>query len=149
MASCQHRCPWTCGCGSCARLSAAGSPAPALAGGHRRPLLAPHEAERRRLVTGTPDITLVELRAELERRLGRAVGLSTIHNTLCRIGVRHKKEPPSRIGPTSRPSGGARGSGNPARFVFLDESGTATNLAWRYGRSPSGPGLIAAVRHGH
>jgi hypothetical protein len=95
------------------------------------------------------DITLVELQAELERRLGRAVGLSTIHNTLRRIGVRHKKEPPSRIGPTSRPSGGARGSGSPARFVFLDESGTATNLAWRYGRSPSGPGLIAAVRHGH
>ena len=37
----------------------------------------------------------------------------------------------------------------PARFVFLDETGTATNLARRYGRSPSGRRLVAAVPHGH
>jgi transposase len=38
---------------------------------------------------------------------------------------------------------------DPARFVFLDETGTATNLARRYGRSPSGARLVAAVPHGH
>jgi transposase len=38
---------------------------------------------------------------------------------------------------------------DPARFVFLDETGTATNLARRYGRSPLGARLIAAVPHGH
>jgi transposase len=60
------------------RVRATGSPAPARVGGHRRPLLAPHEAELRRLVAVTPDITLVELQAELERRLGlAAAGLST------------------------------------------------------------------------
>jgi transposase len=75
------------------RVRATGSPAPARVGGHRRPLLAPHEAELRRLVAATPDITLAELQAELERRLGLAAGLSTIHNTLRRLGLRHKKSP--------------------------------------------------------
>jgi transposase len=38
---------------------------------------------------------------------------------------------------------------DPARFVFLDETGTATNMARRYGRSPSDQRLVAAVPHGH
>jgi transposase len=38
---------------------------------------------------------------------------------------------------------------DPARFVFLDETGTATNMARRYGRSPGGARLVAAVPHGH
>jgi transposase len=38
---------------------------------------------------------------------------------------------------------------DPARFVFLDETGTATNMARRYGRSPSERRLVAAVPHGH
>jgi transposase len=38
---------------------------------------------------------------------------------------------------------------DPARFVFLDETGTATNMARRYGRGPLGERLVAAVPHGH
>jgi transposase len=38
---------------------------------------------------------------------------------------------------------------DPARFVFLDETGTATNMARRYGRSPSDRRLVAAIPHGH
>ena len=38
---------------------------------------------------------------------------------------------------------------DPARFVFLDETGTATNMARRYGRCPSDERLLAAVPHGH
>jgi transposase len=38
---------------------------------------------------------------------------------------------------------------DPARFVFLDETGTATNMARRYGRSLSEGRLVAAVPHGH
>jgi transposase len=38
---------------------------------------------------------------------------------------------------------------DPARFVFLDETGTATNMARRYGRCPSNERLVAAVPHGH
>jgi transposase len=36
-----------------------------------------------------------------------------------------------------------------ARFVFLDETATATDMARRYGRSPCGQRLIAAVPQGH
>ena len=38
---------------------------------------------------------------------------------------------------------------DPARFVFLDETGTATNMARGYGRSRPGERLVAAVPHGH
>jgi transposase len=38
---------------------------------------------------------------------------------------------------------------DPTRFVFLDETGTATNMARRYGRSLSRQRLVAAVPHGH
>jgi transposase len=73
------------------RVRTTGSAAPARFGGHRRPLLAPHESDLRRLVEVSPDITLAELQAELERRSGVVAGLSTIHNALRRIGLRHKK----------------------------------------------------------
>jgi transposase len=38
---------------------------------------------------------------------------------------------------------------DPSRFVFVDETGTATNMARRYGRSPGGARLVAALPHGH
>jgi transposase len=75
------------------RVRATGSPAPARYGGHRRPVLAPHEADLRRLVGARPDLTLTELQTELQQRLGVRAGLSTIHNALRRIGLRHKKSP--------------------------------------------------------
>jgi len=75
------------------RVRATGSPAPARYGGHRRPLLEPHETELTALVEATPDITLAELQAEIKRRVGILAGLSTIHNTLRRLGLRHKKSP--------------------------------------------------------
>jgi transposase len=38
---------------------------------------------------------------------------------------------------------------DPARFVFLDETGTATNMARRYGRCAADERLVAAVPQGH
>jgi hypothetical protein len=35
------------------------------------------------------------------------------------------------------------------RFLFLDETATATNMTRRYGRCPAGRRLAAAVPHGH
>ena len=75
------------------RVRATGSAAPARYGGHRRPLLAPYEADLKRLVEAKPDGTLAELQGELQRRCGIVAGLSTIHNALRRIGLRHKKSP--------------------------------------------------------
>ena len=44
-----------------------------------------------RLVEAKPDITLAELQAALQQGPGIRAGLSTIHNALRRIGLRHKK----------------------------------------------------------
>ncbi len=38
---------------------------------------------------------------------------------------------------------------DPSRLVFIDETATATNMARRYGRSPSGKRLVDKVPHGH
>lgn len=73
------------------RVRATGSAAPDRYGGYRRPVLAPHEAALRRLVEATPDITLAEIQAELQRRWGVVTAVSTIHYALRRIGLRHKK----------------------------------------------------------
>ena len=75
------------------RVRATGSAAPARYGGHRRPVLEPYQADLRRMVEATPDITLAEIQTELQRRCGVRAGLSTIHNALRRIGLRHKKSP--------------------------------------------------------
>jgi transposase len=75
------------------RVRATGSAAPARYGGHRRRVLEPHEADLRQLVEAPPDLTLAELQRELQRRLGVRAGLSTIHNALRRIGLRHQKSP--------------------------------------------------------
>ena len=44
---------------------------------------------------------------------------------------------------------GWQGFMDPARFVFLDETSAATNMARRYGRCPASERLVAAVPHGH
>lgn len=38
---------------------------------------------------------------------------------------------------------------DPAKLVFIDETGTSTNMARRRGRCPRGERLVAAVPHGH
>src|SRR5687767_6985329 len=75
------------------RVEATGSAAPARYGGHRRPLLEPFESLLERLVLAAPNITLVELQLEIEQRVGIRAGLSTLHNALHRLGLRHKKSP--------------------------------------------------------
>jgi transposase len=44
---------------------------------------------------------------------------------------------------------GWQGFMDPARFVFLDETSAATNMARRYGRCAASERLVAAVPHGH
>ena len=38
---------------------------------------------------------------------------------------------------------------SPGRLVFIDETGAATNMARRYGRSPRGQRLDGPIPHGH
>src|SRR5262245_25653699 len=71
------------------RVRATGSPAAERYGGHRRPLLEPHSDTLIRLVAAEPDMTLAELRERVRARCGVAVGLSTLHAALHRLGLRH------------------------------------------------------------
>ncbi len=73
------------------RVRESGSPAPARPGGHRRSVLDGHEAVVRSLLDAEPDITLVEIRAELARRGVVVRAASTVHRWLGRAGLTHKK----------------------------------------------------------
>lgn len=73
------------------RVRETGSAAPAQIGGHRPAALVGHEDALVRIIEATPDITLAELQAELQRRLGPSPALSTLHRTLHSLGLRHKK----------------------------------------------------------
>jgi hypothetical protein len=86
----------------------------------------------------TPDITLAEIKAELAARLGLAIGLTAIHTFLHRIGLRRKKDPESgRAGPPRCCQAPAQWGVwqhfmDPARFVFLNETGASTNMVRLY-----------------
>lgn len=73
------------------RVRETGSTEPGQVGGHRGPVLGPHEAFLRSLLAAKPGVTLREMQAELRLRGVEVAALSTIHRTLVRFGLRHKK----------------------------------------------------------
>jgi transposase len=97
------------------RYHESGSPAPARFGGHRRPILEPHEALLRSILDAKTDISLIEIQAELLRH-GVVVGAtSTIGRFLRRAGLTRKKSrsgQQSRPGQTLRKTAGAGGCGS-------------------------------------
>jgi putative transposase len=83
------------------RLRQTGSLKPERIGGHRRPILEPHQDLLRFLVEAKSGITLAEIRAELRGRGIEVQALSTIHLMLRRLGLTRKKRHsgrPSRTG---------------------------------------------------
>jgi len=73
------------------RVRETGSTAPDRIGGRRTLALDLHEPLLRSLVAAKSDITLREIQAELRLRGVEVAALSTIHRTLVRLGLRHKK----------------------------------------------------------
>ena len=73
------------------RVRETGSAAPGRVGGHRAPVLGPHEAFLRSLLSAEPGATLREVQAELHLRGVEVAALSTVHRALVRMGLRHKK----------------------------------------------------------
>jgi transposase len=73
------------------RVRRTGSLAPDRVGGHRRPVLEPHEDLLRNLVAAKSSITLAQIQAELKAGGIVVAALSTILLTLRRLGLRHKK----------------------------------------------------------
>ena len=85
------------------RVRRTGSLVPDQVGGHRRPVLEPHEDLLRSLVAAKSGITLAEIQAELRARGIVVQALSTIHLMLKRMDLTHKKRHsgrPSRTGQT-------------------------------------------------
>ena len=103
-----------------------------------------------------PDVTLDELRAWLLATHGVTASLGLMHKTLARLGLTLKKSRGGRQ-EQDRPDVAAQradwrakqGGMSPARLVFVDETGAATNMARRYGRSPRGKRLDGPIPHGH
>jgi transposase len=73
------------------RVRATGSTATAKIGGYRRLLLDGHEGLLRELTSAKRGITLVEIKRALAERGIEAGHISTIWNTLRRLGLSHKK----------------------------------------------------------
>src|SRR4029079_7818757 len=88
-----------------ARFRAAGSVHTARYGGHRRPILSPHEDLLRAMVAERPDMTLAEIRDELRQQRGLSVCLATIHVRLHRLGLRFRDPNPGRA--TKKWAGGS------------------------------------------
>ncbi len=88
------------------RLRETGSVTPERVGGHRRPVLEPHQDLLRSLVDAKSGITLAEIQAELRARGIEVQALSTIHLMLKRMDLTHKKDTPGgRAGPAGRSPG--------------------------------------------
>jgi len=92
------------------------------------------------LIQEQPDRTL----AELQAALGTSACLATIWRTVKQLGFTLKKT--VRASEQDRPDVAVARTAwrrvtpaiDPERFVFLDESGVATDLLRRYGRSQRG-----------
>ena len=138
------------------RAAAQGNPGPRALGGDRRSgRIERHREQILGELADQPDLTIEELRRALAER-GLRFGFGTLHRFL----VRHRMTRKKRTGHASvqdRPDvrlrrqawAGAQARLDPGRLVFLDETGTKTNMARTHGRAPRGQRLQMSVPHGH
>lgn len=73
------------------RVETTGSLEPEPSGGRKPLSLEPYAEALATIVETDPDITLLKIQAELERRFDIVAGLSTLHRMLRRLGLRLKK----------------------------------------------------------
>ncbi|MPR12644.1 IS630 family transposase [Microvirga tunisiensis] len=137
------------------RVRETGLVTPERIGGHRRPVLEPYQDLLRSLVEAKSGITLSEIQAELRIRGIEVQALSTIHLMLKRMDLTQKKT--LRAAEQDRPDVAQQRQRfrvwqrfmDASHFVFLDETGTATNMTRRYGRAPRGQRVVDATPYGH
>ena len=106
------------------------------------------------LVAQTPDLILAEIRDRLGER-GILASISAVWRFFDRHGISFKKT--THAAEQARPDVAAarqqwrqgQSGLDPARLVFIDETGTTTNLARTRGRSERGERLVGAIPHGH
>jgi transposase len=108
------------------------------------------------LIGERADFTLEEIRGLLGAR-GVRIGIGSIWRFFDRHGISFKKNRARRRVAARRRGGGTAGLVwqslqprlDPPRLVFIDETGTTTNMTRRRGRCRRGSRLIGRVPHGH
>ncbi|WP_423220318.1 IS630 family transposase [Azotobacter chroococcum] len=118
--------------------------------------LDPHADYLLGLLEQTPDLTLAELAATLERERGIRVSLATVWTFLDRHGMTFKKKT-AHAAEQQRPDVQAarqewfeeQPGFDWRKLIFVDETAAATNLARLRGWAPRGERCLAAVPHGH
>ena len=134
-----------------------GRTAPKPRGGDRRSGRIEAQADLlMQAIEETPDITLAELRERLITERGESFALSTIHDFYRRHRITFKKKT-AHASEQAREDVAARREAwfdlqpelDPAKLVFIDETGATTKMARLRGRSPRGERCRAAVPHGH
>ena len=130
------------------------SVAPNPVRGHRRARLNGHSDWLLELIETKPDLTLEEIRMRLKKR-GVRVSLWTVWSFYERQKMSFKKTVyASEQDRADVAAARALWKANqalldPARLVFIDETGTSTNMARPRGRCRRGERLIGKVPHGH
>ena len=123
-------------------------------GGYRKPLLTGHEVLLRELVAARGHVTLAEIKAKLAERRIEAGCLTTIWSTLRRLGLSHKnslraaEQDRTDVAEHRRMWRVWQRHMDLERFVFIDETGAATNMVRRYGWAPRTERLVTAASHG-
>jgi hypothetical protein len=139
------------------RYKTMGQISPSPSGGDRRS--GRIEAQRDYLlglIRRTPDITLLEIQERLIQNCGERFSVSVLWRFFDRHGVTFKKRPRTPRSSGVRTFWRSAGTGSPpnsildpAKLVFVDETGASTSLARTHGRCRRGRRLRAAVPHGH
>jgi transposase len=119
--------------------------------GRKPQIVLSHQRAMRTALGQKPDLTLQELR----RAVGLECSLQAIHVVLVKMGLTYKKT--LRAAEQDRPDiararrhwGRRQGGLDPARLVFLDESGAKTNMTRLRGRAPRGQRCHGSAPAGH
>ena len=123
--------------------------------GQSRSPLRKHEEWLLGLVKQEPDLTLEEIQRRLLAEHQHKAGLGSVWRFFDRHGISFKKS--LRAAEQDRPDVAAARTAwaenqpklDPERLVFIDETGTSTNMARLRGRAPRGERLVSKVPHGH
>ena len=123
--------------------------------GQSRSPLRKHEEWLLGLVRQEPDLTLEEIQRRLLAERQHKAGLGSVWRFFDRHGISFKKS--LRAAEQDRPDVAAARTAwaenqpklDPERLVFIDETGTSTNMARLRGRAPRGERLVSKVPHGH
>jgi transposase len=123
--------------------------------GQSRSPLKKHEEWLLGLVRQEPDLTLEEIQRRLLAEHQHKAGIGSVWRFFDRHGISFKKS--LRAAEQDRPDVAAARTAwaenqpklDPERLVFIDETGTSTNMARLRGRAPRGERLVSKVPHGH